>query len=155
MFPACRWLPKASAAPTPVTALLHAVAVVKAGAFAILRLTYYCYDVNLLRGSWAQWVCMGAASFTIFYGAARAVKETHWKRRLAWSTVANLSYILFGATLMTPAGMSGAMLHMAFHAEIANISRIWPDWAEKCRSRSAASRWPPWRWWASRRWPAS
>ena len=118
VFPACRWLPKASAAPTPVTALLHAVAVVKAGAFAILRLTYYCYDVNLLRGSWAQWVCMGAASFTIFYGAARAVKETHWKRRLAWSTVANLSYILFGATLMTPAGMSGAMLHMAFHAEI-------------------------------------
>ena len=67
------------------------------------------------------WFVIGAicaAIATIFYGASRAVKETHWKRRLAWSTVANLSYIIFGAVLMTPAGLSAGLLHMAFHAEI-------------------------------------
>ncbi|MBR4131639.1 MAG: proton-conducting membrane transporter [Oscillospiraceae bacterium] len=118
MFPTCRWLPMASVAPTPVTALLHAVAVVKSGVFAIIRLTWYAYGVKLLAGTWAQAVVLCFAVFTIFYGASRAVKETHWKRRLAWSTVANLSYIIFGTTLMTPEGLSAALLHMAFHAEI-------------------------------------
>ena len=118
MFPTCRWLPIASAAPTPVTALLHAVAVVKSGVFAIIRLTWFAYGTRLLEGTWAQGVALCAAIFTIFYGASRAVKETHWKRRLAWSTVANLSYIIFGAVLMTPAGLSAGLLHMAFHAEI-------------------------------------
>ena len=118
MFPTCRWLPMASVAPTPVTALLHAVAVVKSGVFAIIRLTWYAYGVKLLEGTWAQAVVLCFAAFTIFYGASRAVKETHWKRRLAWSTVANLSYIIFGTALMTPEGLSAALLHMAFHAEI-------------------------------------
>ncbi len=118
MFPTCRWLPIASAAPTPVTALLHAVAVVKSGVFAIIRLTWFAYGTRLLEGTWAQSVALCAAIFTIFYGASRAVKETHWKRRLAWSTVANLSYIIFGAALMTPEGLSAGLLHMAFHAEI-------------------------------------
>lgn len=118
IFPMDRWLPKASVAPTPVTALLHAVAVVKSGAFAVMRLTWYGYGTNLLRGTWVQAVAMGFALFTIFYGATRAVKETHWKRRLAYSTVANLSYILFGVTMMTEAGLAAALLHMAFHAEI-------------------------------------
>lgn len=118
MFPMHSWLPKASVAPTPVTALLHAVAVVKAGVFAVIRLTYYSYGTALLRGTWAQHTAMGFAIFTIFFGAAMAVKEQHWKRRLAYSTVANLSYILFGVTMMTPEGLSAGLLHMAFHAEI-------------------------------------
>ena len=110
------WLPQAGVAPTPVTALLHAVAVVKAGAFAILRLTYYSYGVDFLKGTWAQYATMGVVMFTIIYGCSRAVKETHMKRRLAYSTISNLSYILFGAVIMTPLGMVGALSHMVFHA---------------------------------------
>lgn len=116
IWPFNSWLPQAGVAPTPVTALLHAVAVVKAGAFAILRLTYYSYGTDFLRGSWAQYVVLSFTMFTIVYGCSRAVKETHIKRRLAYSTISNLSYILFGAALMTPAGMVGALAHMAFHA---------------------------------------
>lgn len=115
VFPVCSWLPKAGVAPTPVTALLHAVAVVKSGAFAIIRLTYYSYGTDFLRGSWAQHLVMSFAIFTIVYGCSKAVKERHIKRRLAYSTVSNLSYILFGATLMTPLGMTGALTHMVFH----------------------------------------
>ncbi len=118
LLPECRWLPMASVAPTPVTALLHAVAVVKSGVFAIIRLTWYAYGTKLLAGTWAQGVALSFAILTVFYGASRAVKETHWKRRLAWSTVANLSYIIFGVALMTPEGLSAGLLHMAFHAEI-------------------------------------
>ncbi len=110
------WLPQAGVAPTPVTALLHAVAVVKAGAFAILRITYYSFGADFLRGTWAQYVLMGIVMFTIVYGCSRAVKETHLKRRLAYSTISNLSYILFGAVIMTPLGMVGALTHMVFHA---------------------------------------
>lgn len=115
VFPLNAWLPKAGVAPTPVTALLHAVAVVKSGAFAILRLTYYCYGTGLLKDTFAQYVTMGFAMFTIVYGCSMAVKERHIKRRLAYSTVSNLSYIVFGITLMTPMGMTGAMTHMIFH----------------------------------------
>ena len=109
------WLPDAGVAPTPVTALLHAVAVVKSGAFAVLRLTYFCFGMEFLRGTWAQYVVMAAAMFTIVYGCSRAVKETHFKRRLAYSTISNLSYILFGASIMTPLGLVGALSHMVFH----------------------------------------
>lgn len=110
------WLPEAGVAPTPVTALLHAVAVVKSGAFAIIRLTFYSFGTEFLRGTWAQTVVMAITMFTIVYGCSRAVKETHLKRRLAYSTISNLSYILFGVTLMTPFGMVGALTHMVFHA---------------------------------------
>ena len=116
MWPFSGWLPQAGVAPTPVTALLHAVAVVKAGAFAILRLTYYCFGADFIRGTWAQYVVMAFTMITIVYGCARAVKETHLKRRLAYSTVSNLSYILFAATIMTPAGLVGALCHLVFHA---------------------------------------
>lgn len=116
MWPFSGWLPQAGVAPTPVTALLHAVAVVKAGAFAVIRLTYYSYGTDFLRGTWAQYVVMTFTMITIVYGCARAVKETHIKRRLAYSTVSNLSYILFAATIMTPAGLVGAISHMVFHA---------------------------------------
>lgn len=110
------WLPAAGVAPTPVTALLHAVAVVKSGAFAIIRLTYYSFGTDFLKGTWAQNVVMVITMFTIVYGCSRAVKETHIKRRLAYSTISNLSYVVFGAVLMTPLGMAGALSHMVFHA---------------------------------------
>lgn len=110
------WLPQAGVAPTPVTALLHAVAVVKSGAFAIIRLTYYSFGTEFLRGTWAQTTVMIVVMFTIVYGCSRALKETHIKRRLAYSTISNLSYILFGAVIMTPLGLTGAITHLVFHA---------------------------------------
>lgn len=110
------WLPQAGVAPTPVTALLHAVAVVKSGAFAVIRLTYYSYGTDFVKGTWAQNVVMVIVMFTIVYGCSRAVKETHIKRRLAYSTISNLSYILFGAVIMTPLGLVGALSHLVFHA---------------------------------------
>nr|MCR4933195.1 proton-conducting membrane transporter [Lachnospiraceae bacterium] len=109
------WLPKAGVAPTPVTALLHAVAVVKSGAFAIIRLTYYSFGVRILKGTFAQYIPMAFAIFTIVYGCSMAVKERHIKRRFAYSTISNLSYVLFAALLMTPLGMTGALTHMVFH----------------------------------------
>lgn len=110
------WLPDAGVAPTPVTALLHAVAVVKSGAFAIIRLTFYCFGAARIRGTWAQKFLMVIVMFTIVYGCSRAVKETHIKRRLAYSTISNLSYILFGVIIATPAGLVGALCHLVFHA---------------------------------------
>ena len=109
------WLPQAGVAPTPVTALLHAVAVVKSGAFAIMRLTYYSFGTDFLRGTWAQYLLLCIVIFTIVYGCSMAVKETHIKRRLAFSTISNLSYILFGVLIMTPLGLVGALCHMVFH----------------------------------------
>ncbi len=116
MCPFSAWLPKAGVAPTPVTALLHAVAVVKSGAFATLRITYFSFGTELLRGTWAQDFLMCIIIFTIVFGCSRALKETHLKRRLAWSTVSNLAYILFGIVLMTPLGLTGAFSHMLCHA---------------------------------------
>ena len=110
------WLPQAGVAPTPVTALLHAVAVVKSGAFAIIRLTYYSFGTEFLYGTWAQTTVIIVVMFTIVYGCSRALKETHIKRRLAYSTISNLSYILFGAVIMTPLGLTGALTHLVFHA---------------------------------------
>lgn len=116
IWPLSAWLPQAGVAPTPVTALLHAVAVVKAGVFAIIRLTYYSFGTEFLRGTWVQYVVMAFAMFTIVYGCNQAVKETHIKRRLAYSTVSNLSYVIFGVTIMTPLGLVGALCHMICHA---------------------------------------
>ncbi len=116
LFPVHVWLPRATVAPTPVTALLHAVAVVKSGAFAILRFTYFSYGTAFLRGSQAQWAVMAAVLVTIVYGSTMAVREIHWKRRLAYSTISNLSYILFGATLMSPLGLAAALCHLVIHA---------------------------------------
>ncbi len=116
IFPFHSWLLSAAVAPTPVTALLHAVAVVKAGVFAVFRLTYYCYGNQVLFGTWAQTVAVCAAAFTVVMASFMALRNPHLKRRLAYSTVANLSYILIGAALMTPAGLAAAVLHMLFHA---------------------------------------
>ena len=116
IWPLSSWLPEAGVAPTPVTALLHAVAVVKAGVFAIMRLTYYSFGTDFLRGTWVQYVVMAVAMFTIVYGCSKAAKETHVKRRLAYSTVSNLSYVIFGVTIMTPLGLVGALSHLVCHA---------------------------------------
>ena len=115
IFPLHRWLPDAGVAPTPVTALLHAVAVVKAGVFAVTRLTYSCFGADLLRGTWAQTLCLCVALFSILFGSSMAVKEQHMKRRLAYSTMSNLSYILFGVLLMTPQGLTAGLTHMLYH----------------------------------------
>ncbi len=118
LFPMSFWLPAASVAPTPVTALLHAAAVVKAGAFACIRLTYYSFGTEILAGSFAQYIPMGAAIFTIAFGSVLALRCRHLKRRLAWSTVSNLSYILFAVLLMSNMGLKAACLHMLAHALI-------------------------------------
>lgn len=118
IFPMHAWLPKASVAPTPVTALLHAVAVVKSGVFAIMRVTYFSFGAQLLRGTWAQHIAITLAVLTIVYGSTMAVREHHFKRRLAYSTISNLSYIVLAATLMTAQGLTAALAHMIFHALI-------------------------------------
>lgn len=122
IFPLNSWLPDAGVAPTPVTALLHAVAVVKAGAFAIIRVTYYSFGADFLRGTFAQTVVMIVAMVTIVYGCSMAVKERHIKRRLAYSTTSNLSYILFGTVLMSPLGLKAALTHMLFHGVMKIVS---------------------------------
>lgn len=118
IFPLNAWLPKAGVAPTPVSALLHAVAVVKSGAFAIMRLTYFSFGAGFLRGTWAQQLLMCVVIFTILYGSSMAMRETHIKRRLAYSTMSNLSYILFGLLIMDKLGLFAAFCHMVFHGII-------------------------------------
>ena len=115
VFPLCAWLPRASAAPTPVTALLHAVAVVNAGVFAVLRVIYHVFGTEPLAGSRAQAIALAFSAATIIFGAWMAVRDTHVKRKLAYSTVSNLGYMLLGASLMTPGGMVGSLAHMVCH----------------------------------------
>jgi len=118
VFPLHKWLPMAAVAPTPVTALLHAVAVVKSGVFAIMRLTFFCFDPEFLRGTWAQSAVMALALISSLFGSFMSLRCANWKRRLAYSTVSNLSYILFGVTVMTEAGLAAALMHMLCHAVI-------------------------------------
>ncbi len=116
IFPFHGWLPSASVAPTPVTALLHAVAVVKAGIFAIIRLTWYVYEPETLSGTWAQYAAFVMACITIVYGSSMALATQHLKRRFAYSTISQLSYILIGVLLLTPEGLIGGLTHMCGHA---------------------------------------
>lgn len=118
VFPLHSWLPQAGVAPTPVTALLHAVAVVNSGVYAVMRLTWYSYGPDFLLGSEIQEFCVLTASFTLVFAAAAALKERHFKRRLAYSTVSNLSYMLFGIMLLTPEGLLAGLAHMLFHGVI-------------------------------------
>ena len=118
IFPMHSWLPSAAVAPTPVTALLHAGAVVKSGAFACIRLVYYTFGTELLRGSWAQKLVLALALITILYASCMSIKQRHFKRRLAYSTISNLSYILFAVALMTTQALLAAWLHLLFHSVI-------------------------------------
>ncbi len=112
------WLPTASVAPTPVTALLHAVAVVNTGVFSIVRLTYYTFGPELIRGTYVQTLCLLVISFSLVYSALMALRERHFKRRLANSTISNLSYMLFGILLLSPLGLVAGLAHMVFHGII-------------------------------------
>ncbi len=118
VFPLHDWLPTASVAPTPVTALLHAVAVVNSGVFAIVRLTYYTFGTDFLKDTPARDLALYVSVFSLVFAAWMALGEGHFKRRLAYSTVSNLSYMLYGLMLMTPAGLCAALLHMLFHGII-------------------------------------
>ncbi|NLC72200.1 MAG: proton-conducting membrane transporter, partial [Ruminococcaceae bacterium] len=116
IFPFSKWLVDASVAPTPVTALLHAVAVVKAGIFAVIRLTWYSFGVAKLYGSFAQDVVLFFSAFTVLFGSYMALRTPHFKKRLAYSTVSNLSYMLIAVALMTGSALNAALMHMMFHA---------------------------------------
>lgn len=118
IFPFHKWLISAGVAPTPVTALLHAVAVVKSGAFAVMRVTYYLYSAELLRGSTVSYIAMTMCIITIVFGSATAMRSKHLKRRFAYSTVSQLSYILLATATMSYVGLVAACMHMIFHALI-------------------------------------
>ncbi len=110
------WLPTAMVAPTPVSALLHAVAVVKAGVFGILRVIFNVFGVKLLRElGFANYLAYIAA-FTIITGSFMALLQDNLKRRLAYSTISQLSYIVLGASLLTLSGAMGSIVHLANQA---------------------------------------
>ena len=115
LMPFHRWLPAAMVAPTPVSALLHAVAVVKAGTFGCVRLVHYVFGVDLLRAMGADTILAVAAALTILLASVRALGEQNLKRRLAYSTVSQLSYIVLGAAIGSTAAVAGAMFHIVAH----------------------------------------
>jgi multicomponent Na+:H+ antiporter subunit D len=115
IFPLQGWLPSAMVAPTPVSALLHAVAVVKAGVFGCVRVTGFVFGPDLLREIRADWILASFATVTIIGGSLRALGEKNLKKRLAYSTVSQLSYIVLGAALGSPAAVAGAIFHIAAH----------------------------------------
>lgn len=115
VFPLHGWLPAAMVAPTPVSALLHAVAVVKAGAFGMLRLTGWVFGPELMRDLSLTLPLALLAGGTILFASLRALGEDHLKRRLAYSTVSQLSYIVLGGALGTPLALLGAAFHIAAH----------------------------------------
>ncbi len=116
IMPFHSWLPAAMVAPTPVSALLHAVAVVKVGVFCILRVITGVFGTGLLASFHLGEVVCYIAAFTIIAASLVALAQDELKRRLAYSTISQLSYIVLGAALLSPRGMTGAMVHMAMHA---------------------------------------
>lgn len=116
LMPFHRWLPAAMVAPTPVSALLHAVAVVKVGVFTIMKVAVYIFGIDLLHDSGVNVWLMYAASFTILCASLIAMTKDNLKARLAYSTISQLSYIVFGAALANPWGVLGGSLHIVMHA---------------------------------------
>ncbi|MGQ0511741.1 MAG: proton-conducting transporter transmembrane domain-containing protein [Betaproteobacteria bacterium] len=114
LMPFHRWLPAAMVAPTPVSALLHAVAVVKAGVFCVVKVVLYVFGLEFdsVAFAWLPWV----AGFTILAASVVALRADNLKRRLAYSTVSQLSYVVMAAALLAPLSMVGAVLHIAAHA---------------------------------------
>ncbi len=116
VMPFHRWLPAAMVAPTPVSALLHAVAVVKAGVFTVLKVVVYIFGLEFLAlthaSSWLLW----AATITILVASVVALTKDNLKARLAYSTISQLSYIVLGAAFASTAGAIGAGMHIAMHA---------------------------------------
>lgn len=116
IMPLHRWLPTAMIAPTPVSALLHAVAVVKAGVFTIVKVVVFIFGIDLLRGAdWSVWLSY-VAGFTVIAASVIAIYQDNLKRRLAYSTISQLSYVVLAASIYTPIAIVGATLHIAAHA---------------------------------------
>jgi len=116
VMPFHSWLPAAMVAPTPVSALLHAVAVVKVGVFSIFRIVTDVFGVELLKSLNLGTVVCYIAAFTILLASLIALSQDGLKRRLAFSTIGQLSYILLGAALLSPKGMAGGLTHIGMHA---------------------------------------
>jgi multicomponent Na+:H+ antiporter subunit D len=112
LFPLHGWLPVAMVAPAPVSALLHAVAVVKAGAFGIVRLMYSVFGIDSAMHLGVAPVLAAVAGFTIIYGSARALAQDDLKRRLAFSTVSQVSFITLGVTTLGPVATLGGIVHL-------------------------------------------
>ncbi len=116
MMPLHNWLPSAMVAPTPVSALLHAVAVVKAGVFCISRVMLSVFGVGILNSLNLGIPTAYFASFTILMASIIALTKDDLKARLAYSTVSQLSYIVLGVALLTPSAVTGGLIHIANHA---------------------------------------
>jgi len=116
LMPFHRWLPAAMVAPTPVSALLHAVAVVKAGVFAVVKVIVYVFGVETLAEVRAADWLPTVAGFTIIAASVVALRADNLKRRLAYSTVSQLSYVVLAAAILTPLSVAAAALHIAMHA---------------------------------------
>jgi len=121
IFPLHGWLPAAMVAPAPVSALLHAVAVVKAGAFGMVRVVYDVFGITLCHQQNLLPALMVMASITILYGSIRALAQDDFKRRLAFSTVSQVSYILLGVAMYGPMGTVGGLVHLV-HQGIMKIT---------------------------------
>lgn len=118
MFPVHGWLPTAHpVAPAPASAALSAI-IVKSGVFAMIRVVYYVAGAEFIRGTWVQTVWLTLALITVFMGSMLAYGEKVFKKRLAYSTVSQVSYIVFGLALLNPIGMTGSLLHVLAHAFI-------------------------------------
>jgi multicomponent Na+:H+ antiporter subunit D len=116
MMPLHSWLPAAMVAPTPVSALLHAVAVVKAGVFTVVKVVLFIFGTDLLKELGLGTALMYFASFTIIVSSVVALKQDNLKRRLAYSTISQLSYVIFAVALLSPAGITGSLMHIVIHA---------------------------------------
>ncbi len=116
LMPFHRWLPSAMVAPTPVSALLHAVAVVKAGVFTVLKVCIYIFGIDFLARTGATWWLVWVASFTVLAASLIALTKDNLKARLAYSTISQLAYVVLGAALATPLGIIGGALQIIMHA---------------------------------------
>src|SRR5215831_13353281 len=116
VMPFHNWLPSAMVAPTPVSALLHAVAVVKVGVFSTVRVMLYVFGIDLMHALNLGLPTAYFVSITIIVGSIVALSKDNLKARLAYSTVSQLSYIILGVALLTPAGIEGGLIHIANHA---------------------------------------
>jgi multicomponent Na+:H+ antiporter subunit D len=116
VMPLHSWLPAAMVAPTPVSALLHAVAVVKTGVFATLRVFLFIFGAEAMRHLGADKLALVVASVTILVGSFMALGQNNLKARLAFSTISQLSYIVLGGALLTTSGVLGGIAHITNHA---------------------------------------
>ncbi len=116
IMPLHGWLPAAMVAPTPVSAFLHAVAVVKVGVFTVIRVVLYIFGTDLLETLDVSTVLVYFACFTMLAASIMAIKQTNLKARLAYSTVSQLSYIVLGVALLSPSGITGSVAHLTNHA---------------------------------------